>query len=72
MERNFLLLDHIDPKLDTPKCSRPRTEVRRWPGWLFLTGREEDIRLATKKLGLSRVRDSASKDGHSASLMVGK
>src|SRR5207247_4020711 len=37
----------------------------------FLTGKEEDIKLATKKLGLSRVRDSVSKDGHSASLMVG-
>jgi protein SCO1/2 len=41
------------------------------PGWLFLTGKEEDIKLATKKLGLSRVRDSVRKDGHSASLMIG-
>ncbi len=44
---------------------------RMGPGWLFLTGKEEDIKLATKKLGLSRVRDSVRKDGHSASLMIG-
>src|SRR5256885_545984 len=45
--------------------------VGRRRGWLSLTGREEAIRLATKKLGLSGVRDSVSNDGHSASLMVG-
>jgi len=62
----------IDPKRDTPKVLKAYAQKYGvGPGWLFLTGNEEDIRLATKKLGLSRVRDSASKDGHSASLMVG-
>ena len=62
----------IDPKRDTPKVLKAYAEKYGvGPGWLFLTGKEEDIRLATKKLGLSRVRDSVSKDGHSASLMVG-
>src|SRR5262249_14433551 len=41
------------------------------PGWTFLTGKAEDIRLVTKKLGLSRYSDAANKDGHTASLMIG-
>src|SRR6266702_4571817 len=62
----------IDPKRDKPEVLKAYAEKYGvGPGWLFLTGKEEDIRLATKKLGLSRVRDSVSKDGHSASLMVG-
>jgi protein SCO1/2 len=62
----------IDPKRDTPKVLKAYAQKYGvGPGWLFLTGNEEDIKLATKKLGLSRVRDAASKDGHSASLMVG-
>ena len=62
----------IDPKRDKPEVLKAYAQKYGvGPGWLFLTGREEDIKLATKKLGLSRVRDSASKDGHTASLMVG-
>jgi len=62
----------IDPKRDKPEVLKAYAEKYGvGPGWFFLTGKEEDIRLATKKLGLSRVRDLASKDGHSASLMVG-
>jgi len=62
----------IDPKRDTPEVLKAYAQKYGvGPGWLFLTGKEEDIKLATKKLGLSRVRDSASKDGHGASLMVG-
>lgn len=41
------------------------------PGWEFLTGNEDDIKLITKKLGLSRMSDRDNKDGHTASLMVG-
>jgi protein SCO1/2 len=62
----------IDPKRDSPEVLKAYAEKYGvGPGWLFLTGKEEDIKLATKKLGLSRLRDAASKDGHSASLMVG-
>ncbi len=42
------------------------------PGWEFLTGKDEDIKLITKKLGLSRMSDRDNKDGHTASLMVGE
>ena len=62
----------IDPKHDTPEVLK--TYMKKFgvgPGWLFLTGKPEDIRLATKKLGLSRYSDSANKDGHTAILMVG-
>jgi protein SCO1 len=41
------------------------------PGWEFLTGNDDDIKLITKKLGLSRMSDRDNKDGHTASLMVG-
>lgn len=41
------------------------------PGWEFLTGNDDDIRLVTKKLGLSRMSDRDNKDGHTASLMIG-
>jgi len=62
----------IDPKLDTPKVLKAYAQKYGvGPGWLFLTGKDEDIKLVTKKLGLSRRNDSASKDGHTASLMVG-
>jgi protein SCO1/2 len=40
-------------------------------GWEFLTGNDEDIKLVTKKLGLSRLSDRDNKDGHTASLMIG-
>ena len=41
------------------------------PGWEFLTGNDDDIKLVTKKLGLSRLSDRDNKDGHTASLMIG-
>jgi protein SCO1/2 len=62
----------IDPKNDTPQILKAYAEkFGVGPGWLFLTGRPEDIRLVTKKLGLSRAADLANVDGHTASLMVG-
>jgi len=62
----------IDPRRDTPEVLKKYAEkFGVGPGWLFLTGKPEDIRLVTKKLGLSRNSDSANKDGHTASLMVG-
>lgn len=62
----------IDPNRDTPEVLKAYAEkFGVGPGWLFLTGKPEDIKLVTKKLGLSRGSDSANKDGHTASLMVG-
>jgi protein SCO1/2 len=62
----------IDPKHDTPKVLKAYAEqFKVGPGWQFLTGKPEDIKVVVKKLGLSRGSDSANKDGHTASLMVG-
>lgn len=61
----------IDP-WDTPKENK--AYARKFgvgPGWSFLSGKEADIQQITRKLGLSRASDAVSKDGHSASLMVG-
>src|SRR3954470_22344508 len=62
----------IDPKRDTPeilKAYMQRYHVG--PGWQFLTGKEEDIKLVAHKLGLSSLTDAANRDGHQPSLMVG-
>src|SRR6267378_7181665 len=62
----------IDPKHDTPEVLNAYAErFHVGPGWLFLTGKEEDIRLVTKKLGLSALTDAWSRDGHQPTLMVG-
>jgi len=62
----------IDPRQDTPTVLKAYAEkFQVGPGWLFLTGKDEDIKLATKKLGLSGQRNAIRKDGHSASFMVG-
>jgi len=62
----------IDPKRDTPetlKAYMQRYHVG--PGWQFLTGKEEDIKLVAAKLGLSSLTDAANRDGHQPSLMIG-
>jgi protein SCO1/2 len=41
------------------------------PGWKFLTGREEDITLLRRKLGLYRVAQTEQAEGHGMSLIVG-
>ena len=45
----------IDPKRDTPAVLKAYAEkFGVGPGWLFLTGNADDIKLVAKKLGLSR------------------
>jgi protein SCO1 len=61
----------IDP-FDTPELLKAYAEkFGVGPGWLFLTGKEADIALIGKKLGLSSLNDPADRDGHSPSLMIG-
>lgn len=60
----------IDPKRDTPAVLKDYAEkFHAGPGWLFLTGKTEDIELISKKLGL--YSPQAGRDGHSPMLMLG-
>jgi protein SCO1/2 len=65
----------VDPKRDTPEVLKAYAEKfgAGGPGWLFLTGQPDDIKLITRKLGLIRARDEpTSRDSHHAAyLMLG-
>jgi protein SCO1/2 len=62
----------IDPRVDTPEVLKDYAEkFHVGPGWLFLTGEENDIRLVAKKLGLSYSRELTASDGHATQLMLG-
>jgi protein SCO1/2 len=62
----------IDPEHDTPAVLKAyAAKFKAGPGWLFLTGEKDDIKLLSRKLGLSRSSDPQSKDGHASSLMLG-
>lgn len=62
----------IDPKRDTPAVLKAYAEkFHAGPGWLFLTGKEEDIQLISKKLGLYSSPDPSNPDGHTPVLLIG-
>jgi protein SCO1 len=62
----------IDPIHDTPQALKAYAErYKVGPGWLFLTGKEEDIRAVTRKLGLGTLQESSPLEKHSTTLMVG-
>jgi protein SCO1/2 len=62
----------IDPRRDTPDVLKDYAEkFGVGPGWLFLTGQENDIRQIAKKLGVSYSRELTTTDGHAAGLMLG-
>ncbi|GLZ89356.1 hypothetical protein Pres01_54070 [Metapseudomonas resinovorans] len=62
----------IDPERDTPSVLKAYAEkFHVGPGWLFLTGKKDDITLVQKKLGLWSRSDASSPDGHLSSLMIG-
>jgi len=62
----------IDPKNDTPEVMKAyMAKYHIGPGWLFLTGKAEDIKLISNKLGLASLTDAANRDGHMPSLMIG-
>ncbi len=61
----------IDPKRDTPAVLKAyAAKFGAKPSWLFLTGKEEDIKLITRKLGLAKGKEM-NKDDHSGNLMIG-
>ena len=62
----------IDPDHDTPAVLKAYAEkFHAGPGWLSLTGNEDDIKLIGRKLGLTSLTDAANRDGHQPSLMIG-
>ncbi|RPJ81604.1 MAG: SCO family protein, partial [Acidobacteria bacterium] len=62
----------IDPEHDTPAVLKKYAEkYNAGPGWLFLTGKAEDIELISRKLGLYTEPNPENKDGHRPALMVG-
>src|SRR5262245_65194886 len=61
----------IDPEHDTPAVLKEYAEkYNAGPGWLFLTGKAEDIELISKKTGLYSEPDPNNPDGHTPSLLV--
>ncbi len=62
----------IDPERDTPEVLKAYAEkYHAGPGWLFLTGKKEDIDLISKKLGLYSDPDPTNSDGHTPTLLLG-
>lgn len=69
----FIISLSIDPAHDTPEVLKAYAEkFHTGPGWTFLTGKKEDIKLIAKKLGLTSLTDAANADGHQPSLLVGR
>jgi len=60
----------IDPKRDTPEVLKAYRD-KFGAQWLFLTGKQEDIRLLGRKLGVLRERDVAAGSHHSAQIVLG-
>jgi protein SCO1 len=62
----------IDPARDTPAVLNAYAEeYGAGPGWLFLTGKADDIELLSRKLGLYSEPNPEAKDGHTATLLIG-
>lgn len=68
----FMYSITIDPANDTPEVLKRHAEQYKvGPGWLFLTGKEEDITLLRKKLGLYQVAIEEDTLDHSLGFIIG-
>ena len=62
----------IDPEHDTPEVLKAYAEKYHvGPGWLFLTGKQADIKLISHKLGLDSLPSADDPDGHTPHLLIG-
>ena len=63
----------IDPMQDSPQVLKAYADkFNVGKGWLFLTGKKEDIGQISKQLGLASLTDLSNPDGHLPALMIGK
>jgi cytochrome oxidase Cu insertion factor (SCO1/SenC/PrrC family)/cytochrome c2 len=68
----FIYSISIDPEHDTPKVLKEYADkFQAGPGWLFLTGKEADITLLRKKLGLYRGLNGEKLEDHDSRLIIG-
>lgn len=68
----FLYSITIDPKHDTPKVLREYAKkFQIGPGWLFLTGKDADIKLIREKLGLYSKEEGDNLKEHNLSFIIG-
>lgn len=62
----------VDPLRDSPQAMKAYAErYGVGPGWIFVTGKEADLALITRKLGLGARQPEDPLDDHSSTLMVG-
>jgi protein SCO1/2 len=62
----------IEPEHDTPQVLKEYAEkFHVGPGWLFLTGKPDDIKLISRRLGLDQLPNGNDPDGHTPSLLIG-
>ena len=62
----------IQPDIDTPEVLKAyAAKYHIGPGWTFLTGREADVKLISRKLGLDFLPNPNDPDGHTPSLLIG-
>ena len=62
----------IEPEHDTPQVLKDYADKYHvGPGWLFLTGKEADIKLLSHKLGLDTLPRADDPDGHMPHLLIG-
>jgi len=64
----FLLSFSVDPENDTPaKLKAYGEQFHSKPGWLFITGKKENVQVALHKLG----EKATNRDDHLALFMIG-
>ena len=67
----FFISISIDPEHDTPAALKAYAQkYNAGPGWIFLTGKQSDIDMLSKKLGLW-TDPSLTQDGHTPMLLIG-
>ncbi|MCP3959484.1 MAG: SCO family protein, partial [bacterium] len=68
----FMYSITIDPENDTPEVlAKYAKRYRAQPGWWFLTGKESDVTLLRKKLGLYIEEIQDGSNNHNLNLIIG-